>query len=45
VIAYSLPPLIEMLVYYYVDGLRWLTNNDEHDYYDVVFTSQLCLFT
>jgi hypothetical protein len=30
-IACSLPPLIEMHVYYYDDRLSWLIN-DEHDY-------------
>jgi hypothetical protein len=28
VIACLLPPLIEIHVYYYDDGLRWLINND-----------------
>jgi hypothetical protein len=28
VIACSLPPLVEMLVYYYDDGLRWLIDDD-----------------
>jgi hypothetical protein len=32
VIAYSLPALIEMHVYYYDDGLRWLIKDDKHDY-------------
>jgi hypothetical protein len=32
VIACSLPPLVEMHVYYYDDGLRCLIDDDEHDY-------------
>jgi hypothetical protein len=32
VIASSLPPLIEMHVYYYDDGLRWLINDGDDDY-------------
>jgi hypothetical protein len=32
VIAYSLPPVIEMDVYYYDDGLRLLINDDGLDY-------------
>jgi hypothetical protein len=32
VIICSLPPLIAMHDYYYNDGLRWLINDDEHDY-------------
>jgi hypothetical protein len=30
VIAYSPPPLVEMHVYYYDDGLRWLINDDDY---------------
>jgi hypothetical protein len=32
VIACSLPPLVEMHVSYYVDGLRWLINDDDYYY-------------
>jgi hypothetical protein len=32
VIACSLPPLVEMHVYYYYDGLRWLINDDDGNY-------------
>jgi hypothetical protein len=36
-------PLVEMHVYYYVDGLRLLINDD--DYYMMLIYLQLCLFT
>jgi hypothetical protein len=32
VIACSLPPLVEMHIYYYDDGLRWLINDDDGNY-------------
>jgi hypothetical protein len=37
VIPFSLPPIMEMHVYYYGDGLRWLITDDEHDYIMIMY--------
>jgi hypothetical protein len=29
-------PLMELHVYYYVDGIRWLINDDEHNYITIM---------
>jgi hypothetical protein len=45
VIACSLSPLVEMHVYYYVNGLRWLINDDD-DYITIMMylpCSTVCL--
>jgi hypothetical protein len=33
VIACSLPPLVEMHVSFYKDGLSWIINDDDYYYY------------
>jgi hypothetical protein len=37
VIACSLLPLVEMHVYYYDDGLRWLINDDDDNYIMIIY--------
>jgi hypothetical protein len=44
VTACSLPPLVEMHVYYHDDGLRWLINNDDDEYIRCIYSTIMLVY-